>query len=80
MGEGVTGMLRKVHPRQIIWGLLVALIGLVGFIGKQYDGRLEALEAYKVEQNGHLKKIDTRLEVMDTNVQWIRYTLERRNP
>lgn len=75
-GEGLVGIFRKIHPRHVIWGLLVALFTLVAFVGKQYHNRLEALEGYKKEQNGHLRHIDVRLEKIDTNIEWIKGKLK----
>lgn len=69
--EGMLGILRKIHPRHVIWALLVMLTAVIGFVGKKYgnaiDGsekRVEALEKYKIEQNGHLKDIDQTLKAM----------------
>lgn len=71
-------ILRKIHPRQIIWGLLVALFTLIAWVGKHYDTRLQALEQYKKEQNGRLRSLDGDMREVKTDVKWIREALERR--
>jgi hypothetical protein len=75
--SGLLSILRKVHPRQVIWGMLLILIGLLAFIGKKYDDRLEKLETYKVEQNGHLSDISTELKVQGNDLKWIKERLVR---
>ena len=73
--EGLTGILRKIHPRHIIWFLLLALGALVGAQGRSYIARLDSLEdrhdkekqtfeEYRKVQNGHLHSIDVHLEAV----------------
>ena len=73
--DGFLGILRKVHPRHVIWGLLVAIFCLLAFIGKKYDTRLEGLEQYRREQNGKLHAIDLKLEAQSTDIRWIKVKL-----
>lgn len=80
-------ILKRVHPRHVIWFLLVALFTLIAFVGKQYNTRLEGLEEYKSIQNGHLGQIDVRLERIDTSQQHMAEDMKelkdlwkRRNP
>jgi len=68
----VVDLLKKIHPRTVIWFLLTAIFCLIAFVGKHYDTRLGALEEYKKEQNGHLRQIDIRLERIDTSLQHIK--------
>jgi cell division protein FtsB len=70
---------RKVHPRHVIWILLVALIGLLAFIGKHYDSRLHAVEDHIETQNGHLQNLVTEQRELKTHVEWIRVELGKEN-
>ena len=70
--DGLSGIWRKIHPRQVIWVLLVGLIGVTGLVGSTYKERLENTEAglkrqegefigWRREQNGHLRDIDSSM-------------------
>lgn len=84
----IVAILRKINTRHIIAFLLAALFSLIAFVGKQYAGRLDALEGvdksqqqdfdrYRKEQNGHLHSIDVRLERMETEQKFTRQALEK---
>jgi hypothetical protein len=52
MGDGMIGILKKVHPRQVIWVLLCTLIAVLLWVGNMYCDRVEALEGIHKDQNG----------------------------
>lgn len=59
---GMVGVVRKVHPRHVIWFLMTALIAVILFVGSEYRSRVEALEDHKKEQNGHLREISSDMK------------------
>jgi hypothetical protein len=61
--QGIVALLRGIHPRHVIWLLMISLFSLIAFVGKQYNTRLETLENYKKEQNGHLRRRSERHRV-----------------
>lgn len=65
-------VMRGIPQRRVIWVLLVSLITIIGFVGKGFWARLEALESHKAEMNGHLKKMSETLVELKTNVEWIK--------
>jgi hypothetical protein len=70
--NGMIGVLRKIHPRHVIWVLFVTLIATLLFVGRGYSQRLEAVEAWKQEQNGHLQELDTDQKAILQTLQEIR--------
>lgn len=77
-GRGLLVILKYIHPRHVIWVLLVALMALLAFIGKEYDKRLEAVEIHKKEQNGHLQHMREDFRELKTDIKWIKLKLEDR--
>lgn len=86
--SGVIPMIRRIHPRHVIWALFVGLCAILGVQGKQYISRLEAIEAadrgqddrfqvYQKTQNGHLHSIDLQLTEMKTEQRFMKE--EQRN-
>ena len=73
--NGLLDIIKKVHPRHVIWALLMAIFCLLAFIGKKYDTRLEGLEQHRQEQNGRLHSIDLKLEAQSTDIRWIKVKL-----
>lgn len=69
-------ILRGIPMKRVVWGLVLALSAVVAFVGKGYADRLEALEVYRKEQNGHIKAIDNRLEKIDVNLEWIKKNMK----
>jgi hypothetical protein len=86
--QSIVPLLRRIHPRYVIWCLMLALFALIGAIGRYYAGRLDAVEvkdtqqheefrAYQKTQNGHLHQIDLRLERIESGQQYQREMIEK---
>ena len=78
--EGMAGILRKVHPRHVIWFLMTALFAVILFVGAIYDNRLIAVESHIEIQNGTLHRMEVEQQTQKVNIEWIRATLEKKHP
>ena len=72
MTDNMNTIWKRVHPRHVIWFLLVAIFGMLAWVGNSYADRMDAVEDWKREQNGHLRDISSEMRHIGGNVQEIR--------
>ncbi len=69
--RGMNRIWASLHPRQVIWALLVALILVLGWHGNGYVARLETVETHIKVQNGTLKTIELEQQTQKVNMEWV---------
>lgn len=78
--RGMNRIWASLHPRQVIWVLLVALIAVLGWNGNGYVERLETVEEHIEIQNGTLQRMEVEQQSQKVHIEWIRDTLEKKHP
>ncbi len=69
--RGMNKVWAQLHPRQVIWALLVALILVLGWHGNGYVARLETVETNIKIQNGTLQDIKLEQNTQRINMGWV---------
>ena len=69
--RGMNRILAQLHPRQVIWVLLGALIVVLGWHGNGYVHRLEAMEKHAEVQNGTLNHMKLEQNTQRINMEWV---------
>lgn len=69
--RGMNRIWATLHPRQVIWFLLSALIAGMIFVGNGYRGRLVAVEKHIEIQNGTLTDMKLEQNTQRINMEWV---------